>query len=1370
MNHIYRSIWNRRTGTFTAVSENARTGGKQASAGTSVVTAAGFALKALVGSLLLAFGASSYALPVDGVVVAGSASVASGNGSMTINQSSQNVVLNWQSFNIGAAETVRFVQPNSSSVALNRVTGADPSSILGSLSANGKVFLVNPNGILFGKGASVNVGGLVASTLNISDSDFMAGNYKFAGTGGSVTNQGSINADGGYVALLGANISNDGIINARLGSVALAAGNAITLDIAGDGLLSVAINEGAVHALVNNGGMIQADGGQVLMTAQAAGNLLQTAVNNTGVIQAKTIENHNGVIKLLGDMQSGTVNVGGKLDASAPNGGNGGFIETSAAHVKVSEGARITTAAAQGLTGSWLIDPSDYTIAATGGDITGAQLSTNLGSTDVIIQSISGGSGNGDVNVNDTVTWSANKLTLNAQNNININTAMNASGTASLALEYGQAAVVAGNTSTVNVNAPINLPAGNNFSAKLGSDGSVKAYTVITSLGEAGSSTATDLQGINSNLAGNYVLGANIDASGTSGWNGGAGFDPIGMSYSTNYTGIFDGLGHTISDLTINRPATSNVGLFGYIGNGSVIRNLGLLGGSISGASYVGGLVGRNDFGTIAQTYATGMVRGSNSYSNSIGGLVGYSYFGTITQSNATGAVSGFNNVGGLVGQNIVTTISQAYATGEVSSYAHVGGLVGFNNSSKISQAYATGAVSSSADSTSDANATVGGLVGTNDSGTITEAYATGTVSGGYYRGGLVGENPFGKISNAYATGAVSGNSNSGGLVGYTWGSATISNSYWNKDTSGQVTSSGGTGLTSLQMQTASNFAGFNFTTTPGATGNNWVMVDVDGSLNNAGGALGATRPMLASEYSTIINNAHQLQLMAMNLTANYTLGQNINAAATGATNDVWSGSFIPVGISTFNTFTGAFDGLGHTISGLTINRPSTDYAGFFRSLRGTVRNVGLLGGSTVGGQFTGALAGRNYGTISNSYATGTVSGTNYIGGLVGFSNSGTIIDSHATGTVTGSGNSVGGLAGGSYGTMSNSYATGNVSGTNYVGGLLGSANGNGVNNSYASGAVSGSTYVGGLVGYNAATTSDSYATGTVSGSSGVGGLVGYNNGTISKTYATGAVTGSTHVGGLVGLSYGTSSNSFWDITTTGQANSAGGGQGMSTADMQLQANFTSATAANGNANPAWNTTSTWVIYDGHASPLLRSFMTALTVTANDATKTYDATAYTGGNGVNYSSTTNGNLLGTLSYGGNSQGAVNAGSYAITPGGLYSTNQQGGYAITFLNGILTVDAKAGNGNNAGSSAENASNTTKIQNAIADASSTASLNLNENNIASSLVSFGPGVPNVSTTPAGTSVDSMLAGLDISVEKQGVNLPFDEPAKDKKDLAD
>ena len=495
MNCTFRSIWNDTTGTFVAASENAKSNGKKTSSGSHASgLGARFSLQTLAVCVALSFGAANvYALPSGGVVAAGSASISTGTAGTTINQSTQNAAINWQSFNIASGESVRFNQPNSSSVTLNRVLGADPSGIFGSLTANGKVFLVNPNGILFGQGASVNVGGLVASTLNIADSDFMASNYKFAGTGnGTVVNQGSINADGGYVALLGANVSNDGVISAQLGTVALAAGNAITLDLAGDGLLNVTVNQGAVNALVQNGGLIQADGGQVLLTAQSASSLLQSAVNNTGVIQAQTIQNHNGTIKLMGDMQSGTVNVAGRLDASAPNGGDGGFIETSAARVKVADNAIITTQSVLGKTGTWLIDPVDFTIGnAVGDDITPAALVVLLASNVTIHTTATAPNtptdrygtvaGLGDITVKNDVVWgAATTLTLDAVHNVIVNADITAT-TGSLVLKAGTDVIV-----NANPGAGITMTtAGGNMTWTAGNDIWVKAGVVggITATG-----------------------------------------------------------------------------------------------------------------------------------------------------------------------------------------------------------------------------------------------------------------------------------------------------------------------------------------------------------------------------------------------------------------------------------------------------------------------------------------------------------------------------------------------------------------------------------------------------------------------------------------------------------------------------------------------------------------------------------------------------------------------------------------------------------------------------------------------------------------------------------------------------------------------
>jgi filamentous hemagglutinin family protein len=1208
MNKVHRIVWNEALQMWMAVAENAK--GHSKSSRSIVSAKRRLKLAALVAGLVTGSAGLqlAYAAPAGGQVTSGAGTIAQSGQTTTIHQSTQNLSIDWKSFNVGTNEKVNFVQPGSTAIAVNKIFDTNGSQILGHLNANGQIFLINPNGVIFGAGAQVNVGGLVASTLDIASST--GSTTSFAGTGnGKVINFGKITAaNGGYVALLGHHVSNQGVISAQLGTVVLGAGTAITLSFNGSNLVRMVVDQSVLNTLVENGGLIQSDGGKVLMTAGAAKSLLASVVNNTGMIEARTLNQQGGTITLLGGMQNGTVNVAGTLDASAPNGGNGGFIETSAARVAVADAAKITTAAAMGLAGTWLIDPTDFTISAgadalTTSGIGALTLGASLGTTNVTIatDALSGGD-LGDIHVNAPVTWTANKLTLNAQNNININAHLNGSGTASLALQYGQGAVALNNTSTYSLNngAQVNLPAGPYFSTLLGSDGVITNYTVITQLGaqtDAATAPATaTLQGmaLTANLAGNYALGGNIDAAATAAWNTAgavsAGFTPIGVEYATAFTGKFDGLGHTIANLTINRPNQSNVGLFGA-SSYAVIQNVGLVGGSVTGSNYVGGLAGYN-IGAVSNSYATGSVTGTgenvggllggswgpitNSYATGsvagtrfvgglvgansgnivnshatgsvtgskyvgglvgfvqdgainnsfatgsvigtddfVGGLVGYNQSGAINNSFAIGSVSSTGNyVGGLVGRNHAT-ITDSYATGSVTGSNKVGGLVGFNDYATIHNSYASGSVNGSVD--------VGGLVGEAQYGEIKNSYATGSVNGITYVGGLVGYNYGATVNNSYATGVVTGNNSVGGLVGYNYG-ATINNSYWNKDTNligiGSGDASGATGLSSAQMQSSENFVGFIFTSTPGATGNNWVMVNADGSLNNAGGVLGATTPMLASEYSTRINNAHQLQLMAMDTSASYTLSKNINAAAT-AGGDVWgSAGFVPVGQNWPNRFTGTFDGLGHTISNLMINRPDQPRVGLFGLTNDAViQNVGLVGGSVTGSNDVGSLVGYHYGgTINNSYATGSVTGGNNVGGLVG-SNYGTITNSYATGSISGT-QLVGGLVGYNSGSIGQSYATGSVSGRNDVGGLAGNNMSSTISSSYATGNVTGGSSVGGLVGYNSGAISDSHATGSVTGSSYyVGGLVGTNSSaTISNSYATGSVTGINNVGGLAGI------------------------------------------------------------------------------------------------------------------------------------------------------------------------------------------------------------------------------------------------------------
>ena len=378
--------------------------------------------------------------PTGGVVTTGSATISSSSNTTTINQSTTSASINWQSFSIGASSVVDFNQPSTTSVTLNRVIGTESSVIEGVLNATGNVFLLNSNGILMTKGSSINAAGFLASTLDISDEDFKAGKYTFHSTGstGSLVNLGTITAkDGGYVALLGSTVSNQGVIVANKGTVAMAAGDQITLNFNGNSLVGVTVDKGTLNALVENKQAIYADGGTVIMTARAADDLLTAQVNDSGLIQARTVDDLQGDIQLLAN--GGTVNLSGTLDASAPVSGNGGHIETSGDKVEIADSATITTASANGKTGSWVIDPDGFTIANTGGDITGAELSKELANTNVVLASTDGSGSSGDLDVNDAVSWSANtSLTLNATNDINVNNPVTATGAnAGLALKAG---------------------------------------------------------------------------------------------------------------------------------------------------------------------------------------------------------------------------------------------------------------------------------------------------------------------------------------------------------------------------------------------------------------------------------------------------------------------------------------------------------------------------------------------------------------------------------------------------------------------------------------------------------------------------------------------------------------------------------------------------------------------------------------------------------------------------------------------------------------------------------------------------------------------------------------------------------------------
>ena len=306
-----------------------------------------FATTALTSAVM--FGGTALANPVGEQVVEGAATVTRPSATKTeIHQTSNKAIIEWNSFDISKGEWTQFIQPSSSAVILNRITGGDPTKILGQLTANGTVMLVNPDGILFGRDSKIDVGGLVATTHDIDNQDFMEGRYQFNKPGNpsaSIINEGLISIrEGGVAAFVAPGVRNSGVIAARLSKVSLSSGNSFTLDLYGDELIKLKVDDEIVDqvidlatgqpmsALVDNQGRITADGGSVALTAVTARHVVDNVINNDGVIEARSVGIHNGKI-VLGAQSAETkvphtpvqkVRVSGKLDASGQSSGQTG--------------------------------------------------------------------------------------------------------------------------------------------------------------------------------------------------------------------------------------------------------------------------------------------------------------------------------------------------------------------------------------------------------------------------------------------------------------------------------------------------------------------------------------------------------------------------------------------------------------------------------------------------------------------------------------------------------------------------------------------------------------------------------------------------------------------------------------------------------------------------------------------------------------------------------------------------------------------------------------------------------------------------------------------------------------------------------------
>lgn len=455
------------------------------------------------GLYIIGTGATAYALPEGGQVAAGQAAITTAGSTMTIAQQTAQAIINWQNFGIGSGEAVHINQPNSQAMLLNRVIGSNPSEIFGQLTANGQVILVNPNGVFFRPGSSVDVGGLTASTLNIANEDFLKGQLRFAGDSQNpVINAGSITAQNGYVNLLAKEVVNEGIIAAQTGSVNLAAGSGMSLDYNGDGKMTVAVTDGAYQSAVANKKLIQADGGLVVMTASGKDALMDSAVNNSGMIQANTLGKATGQISLTGDNiattgaisadgssngHGGTIKiianhktaVDGQLSAQGGQlAGDGGFIETSGDIVRIGEHSSIQANAPQGKAGQWLIDPVNITISNNGGDgLDGTNINTDtltnaLQGTSVTLNTDRAGNDAGTITVNGEISVEnsvGTTLTLKANKAININADISLPN---LTLETTDADSSINNRANINIgDGTLNITTGKNGVLNAGSIG-----------------------------------------------------------------------------------------------------------------------------------------------------------------------------------------------------------------------------------------------------------------------------------------------------------------------------------------------------------------------------------------------------------------------------------------------------------------------------------------------------------------------------------------------------------------------------------------------------------------------------------------------------------------------------------------------------------------------------------------------------------------------------------------------------------------------------------------------------------------------------------------------------------------------------------
>lgn len=668
-------------------------------------------------------------------------------------------------------------------------------------------------------------------------------------------------------------------------------------------------------------------------------------------------------------------------------------------------------------------------------------------------------------------------------------------------------------------------------------------------------STPEELQAINNNLSGNYVLTCNIDLTNFD-------FKPIGSKESP-FNGTFNGNGYEVQNLNMTSNK-SYYGLFGYVGVSGSVMDVGVTG-RIDAYEYVGGVVGYN-LGTVTNCYNKASIYGNYT----TGGVVGENKEGSIIDCSNQADVHNYtyeyttDDLGGVVGTNVGGDVVNCYNTGLVKkdqnmdydgvALCNTGGIAG-SNSGAVTACYNTGQIVG--------DESVGGIVGENEN-MVTDCYNLGTVSGTEGIGGLIGYNYCGTVTNCYSTALLQ--SLDGAVVGYNRYDAIVSNCYYYisdaDNTVGAIEGSDtdtcrGLTLEQISGDTALNSGNMEFTSSPGT----WVTLA--NSTDEAAHLINYFTPQLSafvkdptdpqpdemptiSYYQnddgtivpapTLISTPEELQAIDDNLTGNYLLTCDI---------DMTGFSFEPIGKGA--EFQGTLDGNGFEIQNLKIDNQHNDwepltscYEGLFANIgkHGTVKNLGVTG-SIVSDGYVGSIAGYSSGEINNCYTTANVEGYNCVGGIVGY-NDGTIMDCYHKGSsiyvIYEYGGGIAGYIG--KGQIINCYNEATIGSESNpdpcskraVGGIVGGADSEGkISSCYNIGNVYNNAgildlYTGGIAGVSYAKIENCYNRGKIRGGEYTGGLVGENYGTVDNSYNVGLVEGASPCGGVIGANYGSAS------------------------------------------------------------------------------------------------------------------------------------------------------------------------------------------------------------------------------------------------------